>query len=132
MSEGSHDTERSPTPEREQRELCTAVGARFDPPSPEMLVVISDGVYEGDSVQGVRYLSPPHMSGWWLTTGRYDGSTQSLKPVHLRHVYETRPDLARYLALPFGYRFSSESGNVRFDEAVVRELSTLPTTDEQI
>jgi hypothetical protein len=45
------------------------------------------------------------MSGWWITTGRYDGNTASLKREHLRHLTAARPDLARLIALPFGFRF---------------------------
>ncbi|MGY6770271.1 hypothetical protein OQZ28_11380 [Komagataeibacter sp. NFXK3] len=52
----------------EQHATCRSVQAAFSPPWPEHLVVISGGVYEGDVVQGVRYPSPPHMSGWWITT----------------------------------------------------------------
>lgn len=32
-------------------------------PAPDQLVVMSEGVYEGDVVEGVRYPSPEHMSG---------------------------------------------------------------------
>lgn len=87
-------------------------------PQPDQLVVISEGVYEGDVVEGVRYPSPPHMSGWWVTTNRYKGNISSLKTVHFRHVAETRPDLARFWPLPFGYRFFSGDGAVWFDQTV--------------
>lgn len=87
-------------------------------PKPDQLVVISDGVYEGDTVEGVRYPSPQHMSGWWLTTDRYDGDIKSLRTVHFRHVAEARPDLVGFLKLPFGYRFFSGNGDAWFDQKV--------------
>lgn len=87
-------------------------------PEPDQLVVISDGVYEGDVVEGVRYPSPILMSGWWLTTDRYDGDIKSLKTVHVRHICELRPDLSKFLGLPFGYRFFSGDGQTWFDEKV--------------
>lgn len=87
-------------------------------PEPDQLVVISDGVYEGDVVEGVRYPAPEHMSGWWLTTNRYDGDVNSLKTVHFHHIAETRPDLSIFLRLPFGYRFFSGDGNTWFDQKV--------------
>lgn len=108
---------------RDQHAVCDQVSANFDPPRPDKKVAISTGVYEGDPVEGVRYPSPEHMSGWWLTTDRYDGNIKSLEIVHLYHVTATRPDLVRYLALPYGFRFrTSQAGpaDVWFDEKVAR------------
>ncbi|MBF7074579.1 hypothetical protein ISG33_14330 [Glaciecola sp. MH2013] len=53
------------------------------------MVVISDGIYENNGpVEGVRYPSPEHMSGWWLTTELYNGDIKTLKnssfQVHIR------------------------------------------------
>lgn len=90
---------------RDQHEVCDRYAAEFAPPRPDRLVVISDGVLEGDAVQGVRYPSPEHMSGWWVTTDRYNGDAKSLRREHLYHLTASRADLARYVALPFGFRF---------------------------
>lgn len=83
-------------------------------------LMISDGVYEGLPVNGVRYMSPSHMTGWWLTTDEYNDDVKSLKNVHFFHVAFTRPDILKYLALPPGFRFyisQGESG-AWFDEQV--------------
>ena len=89
-----------------QRACCEHYGAIYTPTDPEQLVVISDGVYEeGMAVEGVRYSSPSHMTGWWLTTERCSGNIDLLQTVHFRHIEEQRPDIARYMALPYGYRF---------------------------
>lgn len=103
---------------RDQHEICKKVGARFEPPKLDQLVVISDGVYEGDEAEGVRYPSPEHMSGWWLTTDRFNGDTATLKTVHAHHLSAKRPDLAKFLALPFGYRFFSPESDIWFDQSV--------------
>jgi hypothetical protein len=103
---------------REQHAVCDSAGAIFTPPRPDQMVALSDGVYEGDPVQGVRYPSPAHMSGWWITTGRYNGDIRTLKVVHLYHLTSKRPDLAKYIALPPGFRFSSDPEEVRFDPKV--------------
>ena len=105
----------------DQHDTCEAVGAPFSPPRPDQLVVVSPGVFEGDPLEAVRYPSPEHMSGWWLTTGRYDGKTESLRPEHCYHLTARRSDLAPYLALPFGFRFNSGSGRVWYDQAVANE-----------
>ncbi|MFZ3286876.1 MAG: hypothetical protein WA191_08510 [Telluria sp.] len=102
----------------DQHQVCERASSVFAPPKADQMIVISDGVYEGDHVQGVRYPSPPHMSGWWLTTDRYDGNADSLKTVHLYHLTERRPDLTKFIALSPGYRFYSDNGEVKFDQKV--------------
>lgn len=108
-----------------QKECCAFYDADFSPLDEEQLVVISDGVYEGEPVEGVRYQSPDHMSGWWVTTDKYNGDTDSLKTVHFSHIKEKRPDIAIYMALPFGYRFilGSSEDMVWFDEVVAEETA---------
>jgi hypothetical protein len=106
---------------RDQHRLCEAHGASFSPPRTDQLVVISAGVYEGVTpIQGVRYPSPEHMSGWWVTTDLYNGDIKTLRSEHLHHVLANRPDVAPYMALPFGYRFNlgGETSYARFDQAV--------------
>jgi hypothetical protein len=102
---------------------CERLHAEFRPPSPDQLVVISVGVLEGDGgVQGVRYPSPEHMSGWWLTTSRYDGNPDSLKTIHACHVMNARPELAHLMALPYGFRFDLSHGeDIWFDESVASD-----------
>lgn len=113
------------TLEQTQRKCCEHYSAQFTPVNLDQLVVISEGVYEGDKpIEGVRYPSPEHMSGWWLTTDKYDGNTNSLKTVHYTHIIEERPEVAIYLALPSGYRFQlgGDDERVWFDEDVATEL----------
>ncbi len=102
----------------EQHSICAKSGVEFTPPRFEQLIVISEGVLEGDAAEGVRYPSPEHMSGWWITTDRYDGNTKNLKTVHTQHVAVNRPDLVKFLALPFGYRFHEATNDTWYDEKV--------------
>jgi hypothetical protein len=105
---------------RDQHIVCTQHKAVFSPPRPDKLTVISAGVLEGLPVQGIRYPSPDHMSGWWITTDLYDGNIKSLRHEHTYHLTAARPDLAKYLALPDGFRFNfSVAEEVWFDEKVL-------------
>lgn len=104
---------------RDQHRVCERASSLFCPPNAGQMVVISDGVIEGDAVQGVRYPSPSHMSGWWITTDRYDGNVSSLRTVHAYHLTAARPDLAAFLGLATGYRFYSDNAEVRFDSTVL-------------
>lgn len=100
---------------RDQHLACDQAASVFSPPRGDQLIVISEGVLEGEPVQGVRYPSPEHMSGWWITTDRYNGDLATLQTVHAYHLMARRPDLTRYLALTYGFRFYSENSEIRFD-----------------
>lgn len=107
-----------------QKECCKHYEEEFSPITLEQLVVVSDGVLEGAKpVKGVRYKSPEHMSGWWLTDDSFNGNIDSLKNIHFSHIIEKRPDLAIYMALPYGYRFllGSNKEHVWFDEMVLND-----------
>lgn len=97
---------------RKQSELCSHYGLAVQFPNFSQMVVISKGVYEGKDIEGIRYESPEHMSGWWLITDDYDDNIESLMTVHFHHVVFSRPDIVKYLALPFGYRFLMENGDI--------------------
>lgn len=104
---------------RDQHLVCERASSLFTPPNAGQMITISDGVFDGEEVQGVRYPSPSHMTGWWITTDRYDGNLSSLRTVHTYHLTAKRADLARFLALAYGYRFYSDNGAVRFDPKVI-------------
>lgn len=107
---------------KDQHSMCAKYGGNFSPPRPEQLTVISAGVLEGLPVQGVRYSSPDHMSGWWITTEDYDGDITNLRNEHTYHVTAARPDLAQYLALPNGFRFDlSTREDVWFESEIAEE-----------
>ena len=106
---------------RDQHCVCDLYKAPFSPPRPNRLTVLSAGVMEGLPAQGVRYLSPDNMSGWWITSDSYDGNMKSLRREHTYHLTAARPDLAKYLALPDGFRFNfSVAQEVWFDEKVLQ------------
>lgn len=90
-------------------------------PTFSQMIVISKGVLDGCDVNAVRYPSPSHMTGWWLTTDLYDGNVNSLETIHYFHVVFKRPDVVKYMALPFGFRFFSgeEGGEQWFDADVL-------------
>ena len=50
------------------------------------------------------------MSGWYLSTDRYNGDVKTMRTVHLLHVLTLRLDLARFVALSpdFFFRKNAE------------------------
>jgi len=105
---------------QEQHEMCKRFNVIPSFPTFSQKIVISKGVYEGLPIEAVRYPSPNHMTGWWLTTEQYDGNIKSLMPVHYFHVAFKRPDLIKYLALPNGYRFfAGKEEDIWYDQKVL-------------
>lgn len=97
---------------RDQHDVCKTFGAPFDPPNPGKLTSVSAGVMEGRPVQAVRYNFGDPMSGWLIVTDQYDGNIKSLTNHHTYHVTAARPDLAKFLALPCGFRFDQTEREV--------------------
>jgi hypothetical protein len=91
---------------RDQHAVCANHQAQFMPPRPDRLTVVDDGVLAGLPIQAVRYPSPEHMSGWWITTDAYNGDVSTLRREHTYHITAARPEVAAYLALPYGFRFN--------------------------
>jgi hypothetical protein len=108
---------------KEQTKLCQHHNVAPIFPTFNQNIVISDGVLEGKEVEAVRYPSPEHMSGWWLTTDLYDGDVDTLKVIHYYHVAFERPNLIKYLALTFGFRFykGDKEEEVWFDGEILKE-----------
>ena len=104
----------------DQETECKKLGVDCVFPTFSQMLVTSIGVYDGLPLQGVRYPSPPHMCGWWITTDLYNGDIKSLVTEYYYHIAFKRPDILRYLALPSGYRFNmGQNGeiDVWYDEA---------------
>ncbi len=88
------------------------------------MVEITAGVAEGEPVEGVRYHPERHLCGWFLFAASYPGDSDpdDFTPVHLFHLFDSRPDVAGFLALPIGWRFDTNlPGRPWFDPAVARD-----------
>ncbi|MBO9693383.1 hypothetical protein [Chryseobacterium sp.] len=101
---------------REQSEMCWEQNLIPLFPNFNQSVVISDGVYEGKDIEGIRYESPQDETGWYLITDDYNDDIKSLKMVHFYHVVFARPDIVKYLAIPFGYRFMMKEGDIEISK----------------
>lgn len=111
--------------QEDSKKYCDQFSVDCSPPQPDQLIVISDGVLNGLPVSGVRYHSPSHMSGWWLTTREYSGDTKTLQIQHVSHILDTRPELIPFLALPCGFRFSTEPKEITFDANVAADFTAV-------
>ena len=107
--------------ERVQRAQCELVGTHFAPPRAHQLISVDEGVEDGAHVEGVRYPAPDHMSGWYVTTERYDGDVSSLRHECYACFCGRCPRLARVLALPAGHRFDTSAGEINFSAEIAAE-----------
>jgi hypothetical protein len=104
---------------RDQHRVCQSAGAASDPPRRDQLAAMSPDLLQTSVAEGVRYNLGDPMSGWILTSKGYDGPVNELRREHLWHLATWRRELIRYLALPVGYRFWTDSeASVRFDAGV--------------
>ena len=90
---------------RSQTELCFFKNVSPNIPLIGQKIVISREIYHGAEVNAVRYPSRDHMTGWFLTSNTYNGDINSLLVDHLYHLLKARPELAKFLGLPPGFRF---------------------------
>ena len=105
---------------KKQLETCKDQSTSTLFPTFSQMIVVSKGVIEGRELNAVRYPSAGHMTGWWLTTDLYNGNINSLETLHYYHVAFNRPDIIKWLALPFGFRFISGSKDkIWFDSEVL-------------
>ena len=107
-----------------QKNICLKYKSSFIITNPNDLIVIDEGVLSGELVEGVRYASPDHMSGWWITSKKYSGDISGLRTEHVKHLYEKRPDLIKFLGLDYGFRFFQE-GYKTVDEDIWFDKSIL-------
>jgi len=103
-----------------QMTMCNKYSSKFLFPRINQKIVISDGIRDEYPIEGVRYESPEHMSGWWLTSNLYDGNIVSLKQIELHELILMRPELIKYLALDNGFRFILDKNgeDVWFDKDI--------------
>ena len=107
-----------------QRLTCQQYNAQYAPPCADKLCAMMPEVLDrGRRVCGARYPSPEHMSGWWLTTPEYSGDVSELSVRHLFHVTHAVRELAKFLALPFGYCFECDPQGERvwFEEQIAKQ-----------
>jgi len=104
---------------RDQHRVCGDVGAAFAPPRPDALVAISPDFSDTEEFEGVRYALENGQSGWIITSKGFDGPVQSLRQEHLLHLVSLKRKLIRFVALPVGYRFITNSkADMWFDQTV--------------
>jgi len=93
--------------ELEQRNLCKIHNVEFYPSLHDQRLGISDNAQSGElPINGLRHLPVYGTCGWYIWAGtEMSHATDFFKPIHVFHLYDTFPDVLRFLGLPPGWRF---------------------------
>ena len=101
--------------------LCSLMNVQRHLPAADDMVAVAAGVLEAEEVEGIRYPTSEEMTGWYLMPAAKN-TPDEFTLIHAIHLFETRSDIARFLALPPGWSFdTSGSGHVWFDPLVAQD-----------
>ena len=73
-------------------------------------------------MNGLRHPPKGDANGWYVWCGEeYSDASEFFQPLHMQHVYEEWPNLARLLGLPPGYRFLVDGNyfDVWYDQSLL-------------
>jgi hypothetical protein len=109
----------------QQAEVCSLYGVPFNLPEPDSIIGASISAEQGAlPINGVRYLPVNNTCGWYIWGGVHLPEDEDFfHPTHFFHVFEWAPFVAKFLALPPGWRFLSDGSyeDVWYDESVIVE-----------
>jgi len=105
-----------------QRAICENYKTNFLESPPYLKVGISKNVKDGAlPINGVRYHPEGDTTGWYLWGGEeFSEDPDFFIPLHVAHIDDCNPLIAKYLGLPPGWRFlvTDDYEDVWFDEEV--------------
>ncbi|QKJ30364.1 hypothetical protein HQ865_11540 [Mucilaginibacter mali] len=92
----------------EQRLLCQRYGSIYTE-SPEYMKIgislnVKDGIYP---IHGLRHPIERDTTGWYIWAGEYSEDPEFFVSLHVIHLNEWCPEVAKFLGLSPGWRFLS-------------------------
>ena len=111
--------------EIEQRQICQKYSADYVPAPSGLKVGIAESVGAGVlPINGLRHNPDDGTSGWFIWAGEeYSDAQDFFKPLHIEHLNDWNPIIAKYLGLAPGWRFliTDSYEDVWFDESLLAE-----------
>ncbi|MBD2769593.1 hypothetical protein IC235_17020 [Hymenobacter sp. BT664] len=91
----------------EQKLICLKYNTEYYAVDSELKIGISKGALAGVMpLNGLRHPIEGDTSGWYIWGGEeFSDDPDFFLPFHLSHITEILPRIAKYLALPPGWRF---------------------------
>lgn len=107
----------------EQKAICDGLGVGFMPAPLNSIAGISKDYRKNIvPVNGMRCNPGPGENGWYIWVGEKLGDDDDFfHPVHISHLLEARPEIAKFLGLPPGWRFliAGDYEDVWFDASLL-------------
>jgi hypothetical protein len=107
----------------EQIEICRKYGTEYQPLDVGLKLGVSDNFFSGLlPLNGLHHPQENDTGGWYLWAGEEMSEAEDFfKPMHIYHLVERCPSVARYLALPAGWRFlvAGDYQDVWFDAGLL-------------
>jgi hypothetical protein len=105
-----------------QMNVCEKYGAQYSPVDLGLKLGISDNFFSGElPLNGLRHPTVGDTCGWYLWAGELSDAADFFKPLHVTHLVDRNPAVARYLGLPPGWRFllGDDREDVWFDSTLL-------------
>jgi hypothetical protein len=92
---------------QDQKRICEKYKADFKDSDPDLMVGVADNFFDKDKpLNGLRHPETEDATGWFLWAGGEPSSEPDFfKPMHLKHLAKSRPEIIQYLGLAPGWRF---------------------------
>jgi hypothetical protein len=89
-----------------ERDLFIRFGVAPMPPEPGTKLGVSRSAMSGEwPIHGLRHPPEGDTNGWYVWAGEFSDDPAFFLPLHMEHVPDEVPAIARYMALPPGFRF---------------------------
>ena len=95
---------------KEQIGLCDQYGVQPDIPADKDKLVIALDTLDQEPLNGLRHQPEADSSGWYVWGGiEFPSADDAFSPLHVSHMKDYCPSAIKFLGLPTGWRFLTDS-----------------------
>lgn len=91
-----------------QKEICRQNAADWAPINKSLNIGLGGNLID-EPINGLRHPADRGATGWFIWTGEYSDSDDFFSPICAEHLLQLKPNLIRFLGLPAGFRFLTDS-----------------------
>ena len=105
-----------------QKEICAIYDSIWQPVHNDLIVGVSTDL-SSTPLNGLRHPADIGTTGWFIWSGEFSDDENFFKPICVRHLLQTRPDVVIYLGLNVGFRFLIDGQSyqdVWYDESLLK------------
>ena len=95
---------------KEQKEICNQYQTDWVESDLNLFLGLADNVKTHEiPINGLRHPAQGNTCGWYIWSGEeIPNQDDFFKPVCVKHLQELKPEIIKFLGLPFGYRFLTD------------------------